>query len=119
LDDAIRNNSKKNITGMMVYSGGNVMQVLEGEKDVVLDTFRLIEMDTRHKGIFILIEHEVVERQFASWSVGFQHLSKADLEKIPAAAHIFEARHEEVTKRGREGEVLALLKSFTERSFGL
>jgi hypothetical protein len=119
LEVAVRNNKRNSITGMMLYADGNVMQVLEGERDVVLKTFKAIESDPRHSGIFVLIEQDVAARQFASWSMGFKQLSEADLKSIPTAAHIFRARQEEISLRGRAGDALVILKSFAEGSMGI
>jgi hypothetical protein len=119
LEQSIRNNKQRDITGMMLYADGNVMQVLEGEKEVVLQTFRAIEADTRHTGVFVLIEQDVASRQFASWSMGFRHLSKADLEKLPPAAHVFKARQDEIALRGRAGDALTVLKTFADGSMSV
>jgi hypothetical protein len=51
---------------MIHYAGGNVLQVLEGDRDSVRDTFKAVELDKRHSGIFVLIEHEIATGQFAS-----------------------------------------------------
>ncbi len=72
LDSSVRNNPRKNITGMMLYSEGSVLQVLEGEKDDVLELFRVIERDVRHSGIYLLIESEISTRNFppGAWGSG-------------------------------------------------
>ena len=119
LQAAVRNNKQRNITGMMLYADGNVMQVLEGEKGEVLETYQAIQADPRHSGIFVLIEQEIASRQFASWSMGFSQLTKADLEKFPAAAHIFKAHQDEISLRGRAGEALIVLKSFADGSMSI
>jgi hypothetical protein len=114
LEASIRNNKQRGITGMMLYADGNVTQVLEGEKDTVLKTFRAIQSDARHRGLFVLIEQDIGSRQFASWSMGFKQLSAADLEALPEAAPLFKARPEEVSLRVRPGDALAVLTSFAE-----
>jgi hypothetical protein len=119
LDVSIRNNKQRSITGMMLYADGSVMQVLEGEKEVVLGTFRSIEMDERHTGIFVLIEQDVASRQFAAWSMGFKHLAKADLEMLPAAAQVFKAGQDEISLRGRAGDALTILKTFADGSISV
>jgi hypothetical protein len=119
LEASVRNNKQNGITGMMLYVDGNVLQVLEGEREIVLKTFRAIEADPRHKGIFVLIEQEVASRQFAAWSMGFRHLSQVELAKLPAAVHVFKARQDEIALRGRAGEALTILKSFADGSMGV
>jgi hypothetical protein len=119
LDSSIRNNKRNNITGMMLYSDGNVMQVLEGDRDVVLKTFKSIQLDPRHSGIFVLIQGEIAARNFASWSMGFRQISKADMEKFPIAAQIFKVRQEEISQRVQPSEALIVLKSFVEDSMNI
>jgi hypothetical protein len=119
LDGSVRNNQQRDITGMMLYADGSVMQVLEGEKEVVLKTYKSIEADWRHRDIFVLIEEEIATRQFAAWSMGFVRLSKGELEKFPAALSLFEAREDEIALRGQAGSALAILKSFADGSFSL
>jgi hypothetical protein len=112
LEEAVRNNKQRNITGMMLYTGGNILQVLEGEEDLVRETFRSIQLDKRHHGIFVLIENEIERKQFVSWSMGFKQLTKEDLEKFPSAAHVFKAHPDEVSVRGRPSDAVSILKSF-------
>jgi hypothetical protein len=119
LASSVRNNKRRGITGMMLYGDGAVIQVLEGEKDAVLQTFRAIQSDSRHSGVFVVIEQEIASRQFASWSMGFRQLSKSDLERFPAAAHIFQARLDEIVLRGRAGDALTILKSFADGSMSV
>jgi hypothetical protein len=97
---------------MLLYADGNLMQVLEGEKNLVLETYQAIQSDPRHRDLFVLIEEDISSRQFDSWSMGFRQLSKADLKKFPAAANIFQANKEELLLRGRAGDALTVLKSF-------
>lgn len=118
LGASVRNNKRRNITGMLLYVEGSVLQVLEGEKNVVQETFRTIELDKRHNGIFVLIEQEIAARQFASWSMGFKQLSKLDLAKIPVAVPMFSARQDEISLRSRAREALTLLQSFADGSMG-
>jgi hypothetical protein len=119
LKSSTRNNKRRGITGMLLYSEGRVMQVLEGEKDTVLETFQAIELDVRHCDIFVLVEVEIESRKFASWSMGFKQLSKADLEKFPTAANVFRAQPDEIALRAQPSDALCVLKSFAEGSMSI
>jgi hypothetical protein len=116
VDVSVRRNKLRSITGMLLYADGSILQVLEGEKEVVHEAFQIIELDERHSGIFVLIEQEIAARQFASWSMGFKQLSKLDLAKFPAAVPMFKARQDEISLRSRAGEALTLLQSFADGS---
>jgi hypothetical protein len=119
LDSSVRNNKRSDISGMMLYSDGNVMQVLEGDRDAVLETFKSIQMDVRHSGIYVLMEGEIAARNFASWSMGFRQLSKTDLEKFPIAAQVFKANQDDIAQRVQASEALIVLKSFVEDSMNI
>jgi hypothetical protein len=95
------------------------MQVLEGEKDTVLETFQSIKLDVRHCGIFVLIEEEIASRKFSSWSMGFRQLSNADFEKLPVAANVFKFRTDEIALRVEPSEVLIILESFANGSMSI
>jgi hypothetical protein len=114
VDVSVRSNKRRSITGMLLYADGSILQVLEGEKEVVQEAFRIIELDERHSGIFVLIEQEIATRQFASWSMGFKHLTKLDLEKFPTAVHVFKTRRDEISQRSRAGDAFAILQSFAD-----
>jgi hypothetical protein len=119
LESSTRNNKRRGITGMLLFSEGNVMQVLEGKKDTVIETFQAIQLDVRHCDIFVLTEVEIESRKFASWSMGFRQLSKVDLEKFPIAANVFKARSDEIAVRAHPSDALCVLKSFAEGSMSI
>lgn len=116
LNAAVRNNKRREITGMLLLAGGNVAQVLEGEKDAVQETFHYIEADSRHRGILVMTEQEIATRQFASWSVGITEITNANLEKLPVKAHVFNPTFDEIARRCTEGNALKLLNSFLSAS---
>jgi hypothetical protein len=119
VDVSVRRNKLRSITGMLLYADGSILQVLEGEKEVVQEAFQIIELDQRHSGIFVLIEQEIAARQFASWSMGFKHLTKFDLEKFPAEVHVFKARRGEISQRSQAGAALTILQSFADESMSV
>jgi hypothetical protein len=114
LQTSQRNNKTLDISGMLLFSGRNVIQVLEGEERAVCKMFRSIEMDSRHQNIFVLSRMEIAERQFGSWAMGFSQLSEANLEKYAFAAQVFKADKDEVFHRVEPGAALSLLALFAE-----
>jgi len=78
LQKARHNNARDGLTGMLLFKGGNFMQVLEGEEQIVRNRFRIIANDPRHKGALALLQGPIPARSFTDWSMGFQHLSTAD-----------------------------------------
>lgn len=71
------NNHKLGITGMLLYQNGAFMQMLEGEKQVVLDLYEQIRNDDRHTAVHPVLADEIQERNFEDWSMGFFNMDKA------------------------------------------
>lgn len=74
-----RNNAARSITGMLLYKGGNIVQVLEGPKDAVEALFARIEADQRHAGVICLCRKSITQRDFADWSMGFRDLNSEEV----------------------------------------
>ncbi len=72
LEVSRRNNSAAGITGILLYVEGNFIQVLEGEKPMVVETQQRIANDPRHQGLITLLEGDEPEREFPDWSMGFK-----------------------------------------------
>lgn len=72
------NNARQGISGMLLYKDGNVMQVLEGEREVVLDLHERISHDPRHRGLLTLLQGPLAARQFPDWTMGFRDLNSAE-----------------------------------------
>lgn len=83
LETSRRNNAERSITGMLLYKDGAFMQALEGEKDAVHELYGRIQMDSRHTGVFTLVEGPLEHRDFPTWSMGFQNLNPAKMGNVP------------------------------------
>ncbi len=66
------NNLRANITGILLYSDGTFIQVLEGDKNTLDDTFEKIKIDKLHRGIIKIAAGELKERNFKEWTMGFK-----------------------------------------------
>lgn len=75
LNTARERNKKHNVTGLLLYSGGAFVQVIEGEPEDVDFIFALIERDLRHKNLIKLIEEPLEKRNFSEWWMGFSSAS--------------------------------------------
>jgi hypothetical protein len=78
-----RNNEAAGITGMLLYKDGNLMQVLEGSEPAVRETYERIAQDPRHRGLLVLLEDEVTERDFGEWTMAFRDLEAEDAQAAP------------------------------------
>lgn len=70
------NNVVLDVSGMLLYKGGNLMQVLEGEKDAVLTLYDKISRDPRHHGVITMLDGFEETRQFPSWTMAFRDLDE-------------------------------------------
>jgi FAD-dependent sensor of blue light len=69
------------ITGVLLFVEGAFLQILEGEKNDVVDLMERIQRDPRHHDIKVFYEEEVDERAFASWSMAYLTPSAEDVSK--------------------------------------
>ncbi|MFM1907862.1 MAG: hypothetical protein RLZZ591_1539 [Pseudomonadota bacterium] len=114
LESAIRHNREDDITGMLLYSGGNFLQVLEGSKDQVDQTYKRICRDPRHANIIVLMEEKVTERHFGDWSMGYRQLGADDVEKFPKYASFFQFGFKSANFKAKPGIALEMLKLFSK-----
>ena len=71
LDASVRNNGRRDITGLLLYNGKTFLQLLEGEESAVRRCYEKICLDSRHSGTFILAEVNSEQRIFPNWKMGF------------------------------------------------
>jgi hypothetical protein len=77
------------VTGVLCYSQGIFLQVLEGGRSTVNNLYNHIVRDARHTQVELLCYEEIQERRFASWSMGqadFHRLNPALLLKYSETA---------------------------------
>lgn len=65
-------NMQYSVTGVLLYIGGNFMQCLEGPSASLDTIYGIIQSDPAHTGLIELIREPITEREFGSWSMGFQ-----------------------------------------------
>jgi hypothetical protein len=69
-------NPAEGITGVLCFSGGIFLQVLEGGRSAVNRLYNRIVADPRHSEVELLLYQEIGERRFAGWSMGQVNLSR-------------------------------------------
>jgi len=72
------NNPGQGITGVLCYSGGVFLQVLEGGRAAISALYNKIINDPRHRDVMLLSFEEIAERGFASWSMGQVNLQRVN-----------------------------------------
>jgi len=69
LASSTRNNAANGVTGVLVATKTHFLQVLEGEFEILNDTFQRISSDTRHEKIQVISFTEIQERRFSQWAM--------------------------------------------------
>ena len=64
------------VTGVLCFSEGIFLQVLEGGRAEVNRLYNRIAADTRHNGVELLSYEEIAERRFAGWAMGQADMSR-------------------------------------------
>ena len=69
-------NPAEGITGLLCYSEGVFVQVLEGGRDAVNARYKHIVQDPRHRDVILLAYQEIAERDFPGWTMGQVNLHR-------------------------------------------
>lgn len=69
-------NPTEGITGLLCYTDGIFMQMLEGGRDAINARYNTIVRDERHHDVILLSYTEIGEREFAGWAMGQVNLSR-------------------------------------------
>lgn len=70
-------NMLHDISGALVYSQGQFMQVLEGEAAMLATLYERLLRDPRHTQLVKYADKAIAERSFGEWSMAFQPVSEA------------------------------------------
>lgn len=110
LNNTEKNNNKKNITGVLLYSEGNFLQVLEGEKETLNELYTTIKDDNRHRNLIKILQKEIEENQFDSYICNFSAMDTSN-KSTEVEAYL---THVENLHPSVRNSVNYLLKRFTE-----
>jgi hypothetical protein len=77
-----KNNPAVNVSGVLIYCEGNILQVLEGAKEDVYKVYDKIKLDPRHDELIILQSREISARTFEDWSMGFRATTKSEFDEL-------------------------------------
>ena len=114
LASAARNNRKNQITGMLLYAGGNFMQVIEGAPATVHTTYERILHDSRHRNLLLMLEEPVAQRHFSEWSMGFKRLGAEHVKAFPQFAPYFQYGLDARAIKAVRGCALDMLQTFSK-----
>jgi len=70
------NNKTYNISGLMLYYDGNIIQYIEGDKKNVYILYNNIKNDIKHYNITKVVDESITRRNFVDWDMGFKEIDK-------------------------------------------
>ncbi len=76
-------NKQAGITGVLMYGGGQFMQVLEGCSAAVRRLYARIQTDPRHSRLEKIADGPIPHREFTDWHMSFAPLPAAYFSGIP------------------------------------
>jgi hypothetical protein len=104
-------NNQLGITGVLLFSEGTFLQVIEGEPQAVNDLYGSIIRDGRHKQVIKLLERDAGQRSFPDWAMGWRRIAR----EHPLAKELQDLGDMSgVRKRaeGADGSIMTLIESY-------
>lgn len=114
LKNAVKNNKQRNVTGLLLFTKGTFMQVIEGEPDVIDALFKTISADPRHRDIEQHVLNPIREREFCEWHMGYRSLSSGDALALPNYAPFFEGGFDAAMLTAKPGVCLEIMLALAE-----
>ena len=90
LNSARLNNIQLGVSGMLLFTGSEFIQILEGEEKVIEELLATIKQDPRHRDFRIIEKKKITAREYADWTMGFKRVDKDDLRDTPGLNKIFD-----------------------------
>ncbi len=105
------NNTSRGLTGMLLYSEGSFIQLLEGEEENLDTTYHSILTDPRHKNVIKMLEGESDKRVFPEWSMGFKAATAQELKEFEGYVN---PKGGEFLTNADAAPIISLLKTFAD-----
>jgi hypothetical protein len=74
-------NRRHDVTGLLIFSSGTVIQYIEGEAKVIDQLYLNIQKDLRHYNVITIFEESIDTRIFNEWGMKFHHSQFVDLKE--------------------------------------
>lgn len=82
LEKSRKNNTGVNVSGLLLYTNGLFIQLLEGEEKDVNKTYTKIVKDHRHSDAVIIAKKTEEERSFENWSMGYIAPTESEINEM-------------------------------------
>jgi hypothetical protein len=104
LVQARERNATLGITGLLLYRDGNFIQTIEGPSAATDELMTSIRVDSRHRGMIVMLDTEDDSREFGNWAMGFRHTTRPDPN---TTIHSEVSLHPEVLEKRLDGDAVA------------
>lgn len=115
LEEARTNNQRHAITGLLFYVGQNFIQVIEGSPEPIGRLVANIRSDDRCGEVTVLLDHDVLQRSFQDWSMGYHAVELPDLAKDEGYLKVRNI-DDFLDADKRDGLILPLMQRFYQRN---
>ncbi|XWW45079.1 BLUF domain-containing protein [Fibrella sp. USSR17] len=105
-----KKNARLNITGVLLYINGSIVQVLEGQQLAVEDVYKSIKADPRHTNVRTAINQPIARRLFSHWYMGYETLTAQQYEEVSTIISM--DSQAESTPDAKDSVILRMLKGF-------
>ncbi|WP_158279890.1 BLUF domain-containing protein [Coraliomargarita sinensis] len=86
-----KRNAARQITGILLHSDGNIIQVIEGPEAKVKGLYEKISDDPRHRGVTLISGRSVQRRDFPKFKMGFKRARSKDFKaQLPGFTDVVE-----------------------------
>lgn len=107
LSTSRRNNAHLNITGLLLYHNGSILQILEGDENAVKMLYTRIERDVRHRGVMPIVRRKIQRRDFGCWRMGFKDVSDEEREQLDGYSDLLTSA-QDMKRRGEDEAEMSL-----------
>lgn len=107
--DFKKNNFEHGITGLLIYSEGSFLQLIEGDEKPIDRLMKLIQKDKIHHSLIILAQAKTELRIFPAWSMGYEAVSQ---EQFAGVRQLLQQSSNALGFADQSHPVLNYIKSF-------
>lgn len=111
-----KNNEANGVTGMMLFSDGSFLQVLEGENNIIDTLIKKIKKDSRHHSVVQIAEGSITERNFGKWSMSFKTVSPEEFKELKGYINPWDPNFLSEMPYNPQHPALDILKAFAQNS---
>lgn len=88
-----KRNAARQITGLLLHSDGNIIQVIEGPEASAKALYDKIATDSRHRGVTLISSRPIEQRDFPEFKMGFKRARSVDFKaQLPGFTDVVERR---------------------------